>query len=261
MACTAVRAVIEVKSRIPKRIAPLCAVFVTGLRNIFGKDLAAAYVYGAAAFPGAPTEVGDIDFHVILHRSPSDTQRRNVRALHRELARRFPGVGDDLDVWYITSEDAHHRRPPRDQLDLAARDGSWALHRAHWLAGRYVLLHGSPPEEFCVPPSWSELVRGLRYEFRFVENEIDNEGEKAYCVLNLSRILCSVHTRDVVVSKERAARWALCHLPVRYRPAVRAARRVYNGKETATDRATLREGARRLLSFTRQRMDRRLYGN
>ena len=252
---TAVRAMVEMKSQIQKRIAPVCAVFATGLRDIFGENLAAVYVYGAAVFPAAPTQLGDIDLHVILHRPPSAAQRREVRALHRELAKRFPGVGDDLDVWYITTQDARRRRAPRHQLDLAARDGSWALHRAHWLGGRYVLLYGSPPEEFCVPPSWTELERALRDEFRFVESQIDNGRAQAYCILNLSRILYSMRTRDVVVSKEATAQWALRQLPGRYRPTVRAARRVYHGEGTARDRATLREDAKRLLSYARQRMN------
>ncbi|HEY5604989.1 MAG TPA: aminoglycoside adenylyltransferase domain-containing protein [Thermoplasmata archaeon] len=261
MARIAARAVIEEKSEVPKRIAPVCIAFVARLRAILGKDLAAVYLYGAAAFPETPAQFGDTDLHVILHRPPSDTQRRKVRALHGELAKRFPGIGDDLDVWYITTQDAHRRRTPRHQLNRTVRDESWALHRAHWLAGRYHLLHGTPPEEFCVPPSWREIERALRHEFRFAESQINNERAQAFCVLNLSRILFSVRARNVVVSKGKAAQWALRHLPARFRPAIRAASRVYRGEGTTTDRATLRENARELLSYSRQRMNRLLNGN
>jgi len=240
--------------RSSRNVRDLCATFLEGVREIIGANLIAVYLHGAAAFPKARSDVGDIDLHVIVRKAITSPARRRIRGLHRDLAERYPRVGDDMDVWYITEKDARGRRPPRHQLNPSATDRSWALHRAHWLAGRYVLLHGAPPSEFCKPPSWPELERGLLHELRFVENLVRKHQAQAYCVLNLSRILYSLTSRNVVVSKPQAAQWALRHLPRRHGPLIRAARHAHAGNARAEDHAVLRENTRPFLTYARGRI-------
>jgi len=52
------------------------------------------------------------------------------------------------------------------------RDKAWALHRAQWLAGHCVVLHGPEPADIVSAPTWAE--------------------HNAYAVLNACRILRSL---------------------------------------------------------------------
>ena len=36
------------------------------------------------------------------------------------------------------------------------RDKAWALHRAQWLAGHCVVLHGPEPADIVSAPTWAE---------------------------------------------------------------------------------------------------------
>ena len=52
---------------------------------------------------------------------------------------------------------------------------------------------------------------------------------EAFVVWQSSRIIYSITTREVVVSKRAAAAWALDNLPDGFHEAIRAAGRVYDG--------------------------------
>ncbi len=248
------RSVVTKRSRPPKPVAEVATAFASSLRKILDDDLVALYLHGSAAFPQGRSRIKDVDFHVILRRPLTNTTRRKIRSLHLDLADRYPGVGDNLDVYYVTAEDARRRRPPRHQLDLSVRDHSWALHRAHWLAGRYVVVHGPPSQQLCPSPSWSELERGLRHEFSYAARRIHDETAWWYGVLNISRVLCSVRTRNVVVSKEEAARWGLRNLPRQHHHLIRSALRARDREADELDRTALRDEARGFLAYARDRM-------
>lgn len=211
------------------------------LRKILGEDLIALWGYGARALPDPPLRLGDIDTFAVLRRRPPPQRARPLRRAHEAIARE---AGIDLDVSYVLARDAARRDLPHDALRADRRYEAWALHRAHWLAGRYVLLHGKAPEDVVPPPSWAELKRGLHLELEHLERHVaagdDDPYETSYAILNGSRILYSFASRDVVASKREAGAWALTHLPPRWHRAIRAALRAYDGQATATDLRALR---------------------
>lgn len=53
------------------------------------------------------------------------------------------GTGVEWDSWYVLEADASRAGIPRHAFRQGLADTAWALHRAHWLAGRYVLLAGA----------------------------------------------------------------------------------------------------------------------
>lgn len=202
---------------------------LAGVRHAFGADLFALYAYGAITFP--ETEgTADLDYHVILERPPAPAQ---VTGYQAACAR----IGGDLDGWVILREQAGGARPPAHAI-AGIPDPAWALHRAHWLAGRRIVAYGPPPEQVVVAPTWPEIAADLRYALA----EARRSPHDAYAVLNACRVLHSFQTGDPVRSKFGSAQWALSRLPGERHPAIRAALATYRGEATDTDARVLARG-------------------
>jgi hypothetical protein len=222
-------------------LPPLAAAWIEGVRGALGDVLASAYLYGSLLFDNPPGWRVDVDFHVLLDRPLDDGERAALRALHLRLD------PDELDGYYLLLDDARGTEPPRSQLQVVpttARelfegpvDRAWALHRAHVLAGRVLVLDGIDPREVLPVPSWEELAAALDHEADWV---LTHPEHPAYGVLNACRITWSRRTREVVRSKYGAAVWAAEALP-HLRLAVDAAVRHYTGVPELGDDAVLLE--------------------
>ncbi len=215
------------------------------------------WAYGAAIQPDRPRRLGDVDTHCLLRNEPGRSTAEKIRALHHAIAR---DEAIEWDSWYILELDARGAAPPRHLLgEQTLVDGAWALHRAHWLAGQYVLLHGLSPAAVVPPPTWPELEAGLHSELnhieRFINDGQDGPGYCAYAVWNACRVIYSVENRDVVISKRAAALWALDHMPATWQPAIRAAARVYDGEQQEDDGLALRLRMPEIVAAARERLD------
>jgi hypothetical protein len=239
---------------VPEEIQDLCSAFVRGLDAALGSKLYSIYLYGAVAFPeGGAT--GDLDFHVLLTEALSDQEKLAVDALHARLAQAHPPLGADLDAYYILLEDARGTSPPPHQLLPGIVDSSWALHRAHFRAGRCIVLHGPDPRQVVPPPTWLELKQALRGEWDYVQQHLADYP--AYCVLNLCRLIYSLETRDVVVSKRASAAWGVAAFPA-WQSLIEAAIRAYDGTATSQDQALLEADVGRFFDFACERIGARL---
>lgn len=209
----------------PEPIKPFCSAFLNGLITVLQDNLFAVYLYGAWTFPESRA-TGDVDLHVILAGPLSDDEKSGIFGLHNALAQEFPALaGDGPDAYYILLADARKSAPPRHQLSETMVDASWALHRAHMLAGRCIVLYGPDPSELFLMPSWEELDVALQAELDFVARHLTEYP--AYCILNLCRLIYSYQTQDVVVSKYRSAIWAGQAFPEK-RAIIEAALKVYD---------------------------------
>lgn len=221
---------------------------VAGLRDCFGAGIAAAYLYGAITFAESEA-VADFDYHVLLATTPDESQRAGYRKLLGELKAGYADCAD-LDGWVISLAAAGGSEPPAHLIFDGMRDEAWALHRAHWLAGRCIVLAGPRPAEIVPVPTWAEQRSGLAAELVFAANT-DKSGD-AYTVLNCCRILRSLAEHDVVQSKFGSARWALEHLQAQYATAILAAMNRYRGAATDADHAVVAAGREPLLRAAAQ---------
>lgn len=236
---------------LPSDIQELFQALRRGLIEALGDKLFGVYAYGAVAFPESAA-TGDIDFHVILKDSLDEQERALIQALHAALADAFPSLGADLDGYYILYADARQPAPPIHQLRPEIIDVSWALHRAHLLAGRCIVLYGPPPVSFMPAPDWPELEQALDGELRFVENELDRHPD--YCILNLCRLIYSFQTRNVVVSKMASAAWAALAYP-EWASEMEMAKRSYARQGTPEEWRSMLERAPLLFSFACRQID------
>lgn len=218
-------------------------------------DLVAMWAHGGMTVEGDPPHAGDLDTHVILARRPDDETVRRINEMHLATA---DAHGVEWDTWYVLADDARGSDPPSHVWHEGKRDTSWAIHRAHWLAGRYVNLHGADPGQIVTPPSWEELLVELDRELEHVERHVvegdTDPYEAAYAILNGSRILRSLATQDVVISKPAAGAWALEQLPARWHEAVYAALRTHAGRGSPEDTDLLATAMAPFTSFVREHL-------
>jgi hypothetical protein len=225
------------------------------LRAILGSNLAAMWAHGGTTFPDRPRRPGDLDAHVVLERSPDAPSSQSIQDAHERIGAEH---GVDWDTWYVLAADARRSDSPPHAFLAGRRDTAWALHRAHWLAGRYVHLYGLKPGTIVPAPTWAELELDLRRELEHLERHVaereTDPNEATYAIFNGSRILHGVETGDVVISKRSAGAWALEHLPPRWHAAIHAAGRAYDAQATPEDAELLSAAMAPFVAMVRQRL-------
>lgn len=225
------------------------------LSGILGDDLVAIWAHGGTTAVADGPHRADLDTHVLLARQPDEAAAAQIDAAQDAIERQ---LGVEWDAWYVLAADAGRPDPPTHALRPQRRDTSWAINRAHWLAGRFALIHGPEPATIVMAPTWEELEHELSRELEHIERHVvegDNDPfEASYAILNGSRILHALETRDVAISKRAAGAWALEHLPARWHPVLQSATRAYAGTEPSTDRELLAAEMAPFVAFVRERL-------
>jgi hypothetical protein len=225
------------------------------LLAILGGELVAIWAYGSVIGSDRPHRSADLDTHVIVGRRPEAEEARRIDDASQAIAAE---VGVEWDTWYIALGDARRPDHPPHAFREGRRDTAWALHRSQWLAGRFVHVHGQQPAEIVPPPTWPEIEIDLDRELEHIERHV-HEGdtdpyEASYAILNGSRILHSIETHNVALSKREAGTWALDRLPGRWHPVAHAALRAYDERASPADVELLAAEMAHFVAMVRQRL-------
>ena len=225
------------------------------LLTILGDDLVAIWAYGGTTAVEDGPHRADLDTYVILARPLAEAEAQQIEEAQAAIARAH---GVEWDAWYVLDADARRADPPHHAFRPERRDTAWAINRAHWLGGRFALIHGPEPAQVVTPPTRSELESEMSRELEHIERHVlegdTDPYEATYAVLNGSRILRALETGSVAISKRAAGAWALEHLPDRWHPALRAARRSYDGRGTPSDVDLLAAEMAPFVAFVRERI-------
>ena len=211
--------------------------------------------HGGTTSAGDPAHDGDLDTYVVVSRRPDKATAGRIEEAHAATAQTH---GVTWDAWYVLEKDAGHPEPPPHAWSEDRRDTSWAIHRAHWLAGQFVNLHGREPADIVPRPTWDDQLRDIDRELEHIERHIvegdTDPYEATYAVLTGTRILHAMPIHNVAISKRSAGTWGLEHLPVRWHAAIRAAVRTYDGEGSDADAHLLATEMAAFVTFVREHL-------
>jgi hypothetical protein len=240
------------------------------LLAILGADLVGAWLHGGTTFVDRPAQPGDLDIcAVIANVAPDERTPRTWRRDPGSKPSRIYAAQDSIvresgvifDTMYLPADEVGRGRLPSSAFAKSRRETGWAVYRAHWLAGQYVLLDGRSPEELVVAPTTSEIRLALDRELEHLERHVyegdaNDPFEATYGILNGCRILRTLETGSPVISKRSAGDWGLENLPPRWHGAIHAAHRSYDGVASAKDNEILRVAMPPFIDIVRQRLPR-----
>ena len=127
------------------------------------------WAYGGTVAVEGPPRAADLDTYVVVRRPIDEPTAEAIEGVQAIIGEH---MGVEWDAWYVLEDDARRPGSPRHAWREDRLDTSWAINRAHWLAGRYVLLYGREPAEIVPPPAWPELEVDLDRELEHLEAHV-----------------------------------------------------------------------------------------
>lgn len=203
----------------------------TLLREVFGDDLAGAYLFGSATAGGLrPTS--DLDVLGVVRRRTERSERRRLVGELLPLSRR----PRNLEVTLVALPDVRPWRfPPRQELqygdwwreELERGEEPWPEHDPDlavlltMVLDRGRALEGPPPGDLLDPVPHEDVQRASLAAVEPVVRDVDGDTRNA--LLTLARIWLTTTTGEIR-PKAEAADWVLARLDV---PALARARELY----------------------------------
>jgi hypothetical protein len=209
------------------------------LDAILGANLFGVYVYGSLTQRAFAPARSDIDCVVVVRRDLTRGQVRKLRMWLAEAALVDPWIPrlqmQVLLKGRLLRPDTRGYIYQFGALRRSGSDGNPIIWMNVLVSG--LTIRGPAPATFLPSITSEMLLKALVREVAYLSKEIGNRASKwrdkrfyrAYAVLTLCRILYSQRFGDVV-SKPRAARWALQTLPTRWHSLIRSAIQSDRGK-------------------------------
>jgi len=238
-------------ARVPAQVSALLAELAAGLPAVMGRNLAGVYLYGSLTQNAFDPARSDVDCLVVTRRDLSDAQFRRLGAWLARLGGSNPWASR-LQMTLLIKDEVlkMNAKACHYQFGVLRRGGSDG-NPIIWLnvLESGVRLYGESPESFVPEITWEILSEALKREVNYLREELSLKPQsewrdvpfyRAYAVLTLCRILYT-HAKGRVVSKPRAARWALKHLPEEWHELVlRAAASDYERLSTKAALSSIR---------------------
>jgi hypothetical protein len=210
----------------PAQVSALLRELAERLPAILGRNLVGIYLYGSLTQRAFDPRRSDVDLIVVTRRDLSDAQFRRLGAWLARASESNPWTTRLQMIFLIRDEvltmDSKACLYQFGKLDRGGSDGNPIIWMNVLESG--VVLHGPRPETFVPDITREILFEALVREVGYLREEMIEKPEsewrgvpsyRAYAVLTLCRILYS-HRHGTIVSKKRAAKWALGNLPERW---------------------------------------------
>lgn len=220
--------------RVPAQVSALLRDLPPRLGDILGKNLAGIYLYGSLTQRAFNPKHSDVDCIVVVRRALSASQFNQIEKWLARAGESNPWFAR-LQMQFLVRDKVLTMDAPAClfQFGVLKRDRSDG-NPIVWLniLESGVTLFGAPPGTFVPPISHAIILDALKREAGYIREEIilnpasqwcDVPYYRAYAVLTLCRILYSF-AKGTIVSKPRAARWALKSLPAKFHKIILEAR-------------------------------------
>jgi hypothetical protein len=219
---------------VPAQVLAVLTDLTAALPILLDENLVGIYLYGSLTQGAFNTERSDVDCIVVIQHELTDGQFTQLDHWLTGAAARSPWVAR-LQISFLVRETILIDTPGGNclyqfgRLTRVGSDGNPII----WLnvLGSRAVLLGPPAESFVPPITFEILSKALAREVGYLREEViekpasewrDVPTYRAYAVLTLCRILYS-HAHGTVVSKPRAAEWALRVLPETWHEVIKQA--------------------------------------
>jgi len=220
-------------ARVPPQVSALLEELSTHLPILLGKNLFGIYVYGSLTQKAFDPRRSDVDCITVLRRDLSRAEATALRT-HLEKYSESNAWTRRLQLLILLK----HELLKMDgvgwlyqfgRLSRLGSDGNPIIWMNVLDTGK--VLFGPQPKTFIPRITRSMLNQALSREVGYLHEELVDKPQskwrdvpfyRAYSVLTLCRILYSLN-KGMVVSKPRAARWALRSVPASYHGIIRQA--------------------------------------
>jgi hypothetical protein len=231
-------------AHIPAQVSALLHNVTANLPVILGKNLIGIYLYGSLTQRAFNPKRSDVDCIVVTRGDLNDAQFKRLSAWLACAAESNPWT-TRLQMQFLIKDEilTMNSRACLYQFGLLKRSGSDG-NPIIWMnvLKSGVTLFGPRPESFVPAITQEILFQALEREVGYLREEIienpqsqwrDVPSYRAYAVLTLCRILYSFN-KGTIVSKQRAARWAIKYLPEEWNEIILQALD-YNNSRRSTD--------------------------
>ena len=215
----------------------ILAALVPGVQAALADNLVGVYLRGSLA-TGDFIDTSDVDFLVATERPVSEAESSALIALHERLAALPNKYANRLEGAYIDRASLRRFEPGRRFLTVECETPlRWKEHETSWLIERCglresgVALLGPDPRSLIDTISAEELRDAARRRLRewatwAVEPEdpewLAPRSHQAYVVETMCRALYTLAFGELI-SKRKAAEWAISALPEPWRTLVEGA--------------------------------------
>lgn len=229
------------------------------LQIILRRNLVGIYLYGSLTQRAFNPKRSDVDCLVVTQRALSEAQfRKLVRWLER-IASSNPWT-TRLQIQFLIKDEILTMNSRAclyqfGKLKRTGSDGNPIIWRNVLQSG--VVLFGPRPESFVPAITHEILFEALERELGYLREEIstkpnsewrDVPSYRAYAVLTVCRILYSFR-KGSIVSKPRAARWAIKYLPDEWAQIILQALEINNANDDSKPPAISLSRIRRFIDF------------
>jgi predicted nucleotidyltransferase len=206
----------------PPEVAELLDALTVGVREILGRELVGAYLFGSATTDDFDRE-SDVDVVVVTADGIADETFAALKAMHARIAAIDSWCATQLEVSYIPKRairrhdaaDALHPRLDRgsgESLHMMRHGADWVVQR-HLIRERGSALLGPPASTLIDAVSPDDMRQAMRELWQqwlapLVEDppHVRTRGYQSFIVLSVCRILYTLEHGDVL-SKRAAASW------------------------------------------------------
>jgi Domain of unknown function (DUF4111) len=208
---------------IPSPVSRLLDDLTAHLPLILRRNLVGIYLYGSLTQSAFKPKTSDVDCIVVTRRDLSDAQFKKLRAWLAAAAKSNPWFArlqmSILIRDQLLTINSNYCLYQFGELKRGTSDGNPIIWINVLESG--VTLYGADPKSFVPPIGIEIFFEALKRELNYLREELiekrDSEWRdvpfyRAYAVLTLCRILYSLD-KGTIVSKPRAARWAMKQVP------------------------------------------------